>query len=108
MTDKVVAVEASNLFNLGANFKVQNSASPHSQDNNTVLDADGDVACSNQNNSITNYDNSFGYCNDTPDIKSDLGAILTAFGTILDSKMLDELTINFEKGLQATGDLSGR
>jgi len=107
MADKSVDLGASNLFSLGANFKAQNSSSPHERTPATVIDADGDVACESMIDNMTTYSNSFGYCNDTPDIKTDLGANLTAFGTVADSKMLDEIVINFERGAQATVDVTG-
>ena len=106
MADKSVDLGASNLVSLGANFKAQNSASPHSRTPATVIDADGSVACETMTGGITNYTNSFGYCNDTPNIKTDLAANLTAFGTVVDSKMIEEIAIAFEKGVQATVDVT--
>jgi len=107
MADKSVALGASNLFSLGANFHAQSSESPHQRDASNMMDADGNNQCETMINNRTDYSNSFSYCNASPNIKTDLGAVLTAWGTILDSKAPDSMTINFALGAYATVDITG-
>lgn len=108
MTDKVVALEASDLFALGANFHEQGSSSPATRDAANVLDSVGNVQCENMINARTDYTNSFAYCNAVPDIKTDLGTHLTTFGDVFDSKIITQLVINFPgPGQQATVDVTG-
>lgn len=100
-------MEASTLFGMGANFNPQNSNSDLRLDAANILSATGDTACETMVNERTEYANPFAYCNATPDIKTDLATMLTKFGDVHDSKKVDTLTINFEKGQYATVDVAG-
>jgi len=107
MSDKVVGIGGSNLFSLGDNFHAQSSDSPHQRDASNMLDAAGNNQCETMINNRTEYTNNFAYCNATPDIKTDLGTVLTAFGTVADSKLPTALNINFAAGQYATVDITG-
>lgn len=101
MTDKAVDMQASDLLALGANFKEQGSSDDDREDFAQVADADGDVAggCNTSaENKRNEYSNDFGYCG--TDIVSDLGTMLTAFGEVVDSKAVTELTITFSQERQ--------
>lgn len=107
MTDKVVELEASDLFAMGVNFHENGSSSPATRDPAMVIGATGDVQCEKMINARTDYTNSFGYCNDTPDIKADLSTHLTEFGNVVDGKMVSQMVITFAAGIQATVDMTG-
>jgi len=100
-------MEATNLFGLGANFNPQTSNADLREDAANIMDATGNIECETMVNERTEYSNSFAYCNGTPDIKTDLATLLTKFGDVHDSKKVDTLTINFEKGQYATVDIAG-
>lgn len=107
MADKSVNIGGTNLFSLGANFHSKNSSSIHGRDPSNINDASGNVECETMINNRTDYSDSYDYCNATPDIKTDLGAVLTAFGTVLDSKQPTGLVINFNEGAYASVDITG-
>jgi len=107
MADKVVDLGGSNLFGLSANFHAQSSESPHSRSMANMLDGAGNVQCETGVDNLTNYSNSFAYCNATPNIKTDLGTLLTKWGAVADSKAPTSMTINFSAGEYATVDISG-
>ena len=100
-------MEASTLFGMGANFNPQNSNSDLRLDAANIMDATGNNQCETMTNERTEYANSFAYCNTTPAIVTDLATLLTKFGDVHDSKKVDTLTINFEKGQYATVDVAG-
>jgi len=107
MADKVVDIGASNLFGAGANFFAQTSSSIHQREMANMLDAAGNVECETGISNMDVYENSFAYCNATPNIKTDLGTLLTKFGIVADSKAPTALTINFAAGQYATVDITG-
>ena len=108
MTDKSVDIGGSDLFSLGTTqFHVQTSNSPHGRDASGMLDASGNNECETMINNMTNYSANYAYCNETSDIKTDLGTSLTAFGTVLDSKLPTALNIQFAFGEYATLDYTG-
>jgi hypothetical protein len=103
MADKTVALEASNLVNLGANFHVQDSGTRGMRDQSRISDAQGNIQCETMINARTEYNNTYDYCNATPDIKGDFGSLLTEFGNVQNSKVITELVINFNSGQYAGG-----
>jgi len=108
MADKSVAITASDLFGLGANFHAQSSTITTSQDWPEVFDADGDYACGSEVNNVTRAQAEYGYCNDTPDIDTDLDTAMTTFGELLNSAYIpDNITVNFTAGEQATVSVTG-
>lgn len=107
MADKSVNIGASNLFGAGANFFAQTSESPHQRDSASILSASGDTACETMVNNMTNYSGNYAYCNATPAIGADLGTLLSAFGSVADSKLVTALNINFTAGQYATIDITG-
>jgi len=108
MADKSVDIGGSDLFSLGTTqFNVQTSSSPHARDAANMLDAAGNNECETMINNMTNYSANYAYCNATADIKSDLGTLLTAFGTVLDGKLPTALNIQFAFGEYATLDYTG-
>jgi hypothetical protein len=100
-------MEASDLFGLGANFNEQTSNSDLRLDAANIMDKSGNIECETMVNERTEYSNPFAYCNAVPDIKTDLATMLTKFGDVHDSKKVDTLSINFEKGQYATLDVAG-
>jgi hypothetical protein len=107
MPAPVNSMEATNLFGFGGNFNPQSSNSDLRKDQANIMDATGNNECETMVNERTEYTNSLAYCNATPDIKTDLATLLTKFGDVHDSKKVDSMTINFEKGAYATIDISG-
>jgi hypothetical protein len=100
-------MEGTNLFGLGANFNPQTSNSDVREDAANIMGATGDVECETMVNERTEYANAFAYCNASPAIVTDLATLLTKFGDVHDSKKVDTMTINFEKGQYATVDVAG-
>lgn len=100
-------MEATNLFGLGANFNPQTSGSDLRLDAANIMDATGNIECETMVNERTEYSNPYAYCNATPAIVADLATLLTKFGDVHDSKKVDSMTINFEKGQYATLDIAG-
>jgi len=107
MADKSVNLGGSNLFGAGAQLFAQTSSSIHTREMANMLDAAGNVECETGISNMTTYENSFAYCKATPDIKTDLGTLLTKFGVVADSKAPTALTINFSAGEYATVDITG-
>lgn len=107
MADATVALEATDLFALGGNFHPQSSTTEHITEPSTVLDSLGNTQCETMINAMTNYTCDYAYCNASPSIASDLGAFLTSFGAVSDSKIVTELEIGFAAGKQATVKIKG-
>lgn len=99
------AIEASDLFGLGANFHPQSSSSSNALEAATANASDGDVACETMKNGVTTYTTDYKYCG--TDIKTDLGAFLTAFGGVSSGKLITELSVDFAAGDQPTVRVSG-
>ena len=108
MTDKTVAMQASDLFAAHANFKEQSSSDDDLQDYSQVADANGDVGggCEDDGSNKRNeYSNQFGYCG--TDIVSDAGTLLTTFGEVADSKVITQIVISFTQTEQPTLAITG-
>ena len=98
MTDKAVAITATDIFGLGGNFHPQSSTITAAQDWPNILDAAGNNQCEKEVNNRTDVSCNYGYCNAVPDIVSDLGTVLAAFGDVENGYKVDQIVINFEKG----------
>jgi len=103
-----VGFQASNLFAVNSNFHEQSSSSIDNETIATILDEVGNNECVTGNlDTTTQYSNEFSYCNAVPDLKGDIGTLLTQFGDVFDSKKVDSVTINFTAGEYATVSVSG-
>ena len=108
MANAVIAVEASDLFSMGANFNPQSSTSNHIDDMAQALDAAGNVQCETAGLfGRTEYSVEYKYCNASPNIKSHLGDALAKFGEVKNSIVLTGLTIRFVAGEYATVTITG-
>jgi len=92
-----MAIEATDILNLGAEFSSQSSSTIVDQSTRPeVTAADGDNACvSDPKNIITRYPYNYQHCGTTNGIKTDLGVVLTTFGEVVDSKFIDTLSLAF-------------
>ena len=98
MTDKTVAMQASDLFTVHANFKEQDSSSNTLLDFASVSDANGDVGggCETAgSNSRVEYTNRFQYCGTA--IVSDAGTLLSTFGAVSNSIAITEISVTFRQ-----------
>lgn len=100
-----MAILATDLFTLGANFLEQSSESMDKKDRSTALDEKGDVACESMTNNSDEFSNEFKYCGS--DIKTDLGSFLTTFGAPSNSKLITGIDISFQAGQQPTVSVRG-
>lgn len=107
MSDKVVDMLATDLFALASEFSEQSSSSIISSERSNIMDPSGNIECETITNEKTDYQNSYAYCNATPDIATDLSAALTEFGNVVSSKIVTELSITFEAGKYATVEIAG-
>ena len=108
MSDKSVDIGGSDLFLLGAaQFNAQTSSSPHGRDASGMLDEAGNNECETMVNNRTDYSANYAYCNATPNIKTDLGAILTAFASVVSEKLITAINMQFAFGEYATLDITG-
>lgn len=108
-----VAINATDHFGLGANFHPQSSSVATSEERKNILDENGNLECESMVGPKSEYSTTYAYCNGTPDIKTDLGTILTSFGYVLSSGGATEnmfvtgLTINFNDGEYAEVSMTG-
>jgi len=107
MADKIVGMEASDLFSLGANFNPQSSSTSTLKDWPNALDSVGNNECETGINERSEYSTPYVYCNASPNIVTDLGTMFTAFGGVADSKAVTGLTVGFAAGSYATVDVEG-
>jgi len=105
MADASVALEASNLFSLSANFNTTASTTSEGSTAVNVMDEVGNVACETIITDITNYTQSASYCGS--DFMTDIGTFLTEFGNAQNSKVVTGLSINMTAGGYVTTDITG-
>jgi len=105
MADATVALEATNLFSLSANFNTSASSTSEGSTAVNVMDEVGNVACETIITDITNYTQSASYCGS--DFMTDIGTFLTKFGDVQNSKVVTGLTINMTAGGYVTIDITG-
>lgn len=101
MAETVTPIEASNLHALHANFHTSASSQTTENQQNVVLNATGDYACSQEYDLVTNYSQTASYCPGT-DIVNDLGTFLTTFGDVETVGAVTQLAVNFEAGIAPT------
>ena len=104
-------ITASNLHNLGANFKTSSSGTTTESTNVTVMDEYGNVSCEKVITDITNYTQSAGYCGvdfmgDFVDTSAAPVPFLENFGCTYGSKLVNGITINMTAGEYCTVDLT--
>ena len=105
MADATVALEATNLFSLSANFNTSASSTSEGSTAVNVMDEVGNVECETIITDITNYTQSASYCGS--DFVTDMGTFLTQFGDAQNSKVVTGLTINMTAGGYVTIDITG-
>lgn len=108
-----VAINATDHFGLGANFHPQSSSAVTSFDPRNIKDENGNYECETMTGERTEYSTTYRYCNGTPDIATDLGGALTAFGYVLNSNGATEdmfvtsMSISFADGEYAEVTING-
>lgn len=105
-----VAIEATDHFGLGANFHPQSSSAVTSFERRNIKDEKGNFECEKMVGEKTEYSTTYAYCNASPNISSDLGAMLTAFGYITtgtENMFVTSLSINFRDGEYAEVTING-
>lgn len=105
MSDATVDLGATDLFSLGAGFHAQESSSEPTSEEALAQAANGDMACVNYHNSMTNSRTRYKYCGTA--LKTALGSILTAFGRVVNGILPTDLEISFSSGEQTEITLSG-
>lgn len=108
MTDKVVAMQASDPFALNANFTEQRSNDNDAADFAQVQDENGDTAGGCESaafNDRNEYTANYGYCG--VDIVSDAATHWTTFGEPFGAKLPTEYRISFGVEGQPTVDVTG-
>ena len=108
-----VAINATDHFGLGANFHPQSSSANTVDERRNNKDENGNFECETMTGTRVEYSTTFSYCNATPDIATDLGAALTAFGYVLSSggatadMFVNSLSISFRDGEYAEVTMNG-
>lgn len=109
MADATIDLQATDIFNVNANFKIQSSTTSEPTTNPQNLDELGNVSCERTIEDITNYSQTMSYCGTdfVGDVLSVGGGFLTGFGYIWDNKLLTGVTINMTAGEYCSVDLEG-
>lgn len=105
-----VAIEATDHFGLGANFHPQSSSAVTSFERRNIKDEKGNFECEKMVGEKTEYSTTYAYCNSSPNISSDLGAMLTAFGYTTagtEDMFVTSLSISFNDGEYAEVTING-
>lgn len=92
MSEATIAMEASDLLSLHANFKPQGSTTVTPSKTIEALDELGNIACQRTIEDVINYTNSFTYCG--TDFVGDLGTALSTFGALSNGKIITQMTAN--------------
>jgi len=102
-------ITATDHFGLDAKFIPQSSTERDSTESVQVFGPSGNMECETSGlMPKTEYSSSYKYCTaGSPDIATDLGTAATAFGGVHESKVLNELRVNFQAGMQAEVEASG-
>jgi hypothetical protein len=112
MADAVIELQASNLFDLAANFKTQSSGTTAESTNLVVNDEFGNVDCEQNIADVISYTQSAQYCGtdfdgDLKDGRATPVSILANMGCTFGGKLLTSLTINMTAGEYCSIDLEG-
>jgi hypothetical protein len=112
MSDASVEIQATNLFALGANFKIQSSNTDEPSTNPNAMDEVGNVSCERIITDMTTYTMNAKYCGsdflgDLVDTSAAPVPFLENIGCTFDSKLLDSLTINMTAADYCTVDFAG-
>ena len=108
MAENVLTISTDDLFSLGAKFNTSESVENEVNELDEVMAGDGDYACSHEYDARTDYRQVAAYCGGAaPDIETDLGALLSTFGAVANSKLPTGLSIAFEAGKAAVVTVEG-
>jgi hypothetical protein len=106
-----VAINATDHFGLGPNFHPQTSSANTTFERRNIKDENGNFECESMVMEKTDYSTTYRYCNSSPDIKTDLGTFLTAFGYIAsggtEAMFITSMDISFSDGEYADVTLNG-
>ena len=105
--EPTVAINASNLFSLGANFHAQGSTTRTVLDRAMIQDANGNEECETMINSRDEVTANYDYCNAVPAIGTDLATLLTKFGDVHGGYKVTQLVIEFAAGQYAKVSITG-
>ena len=112
MADASVDIQATNTFDVGANFKAQAGGDDEPSTNPSAMDELGNISCEKIINDITNYNRSYQYCGtdfmgDFVDTRDAPVPFLENIGCTFDSKMVTGISINMTKADYCTVDITG-
>jgi hypothetical protein len=108
MAEIVPVIGAVNHFGLDAKFGVKASETQEFQSFNPVFDADGNYLCSAEWDNGDTFSEEADYCGGgAPDIVTDLGTLLTAFGDVASAGVVTKLDVTFAAGIQANVKIEG-
>jgi hypothetical protein len=101
MPDPIIT--ATDYFDLDASLIPQRSSENTTETSVAVLGPTGNIECETTGLATqTKYESVYKYCGGgSPDIATALGTALTAFGGVVESKVLNELAIRFAQGVEA-------
>ena len=102
MAETAPTISVDDVLGLGAGFEAQNSGNEETGDFDVVVGATSNYACSREHNTGDAKPFSYRYCSASPDIDGDLDALMTAFGDVINSLAVNDLSIQFEAGIAAT------
>ena len=100
MADLTIGKDATDLFSLGSNFEAQNSSTTVENTYAVIDDEKGDNCTESGALDITTrYSATYRYCGAGVDLGADLDtALLTAFGSVKNSKLVETVSISFTAG----------
>jgi hypothetical protein len=108
MAEITPIIASQNYFGLGVKFGTKSSEETEFQAFNPVFDADGNYLCSAEYDTGVNYTQDSDYCGGSAaDIVADLGALLSQFGNVTESKTVTKLDVAFAAGIQAEAKIEG-
>lgn len=112
MADASIDLQATNVFNVGANFNTTSSGTNVVETNVQIMDEVGNVECQRNLTDITNYTQSLTYCGsdfiaDFVDTSGTPVPFLENFGCTFNSKIVTGITISMTAGEYATVEITG-
>ena len=112
MSDANIDIQASNLFDVGANFKPQPATSSSTSANVTTMDAYGNIVCERNIYDITSFTQSYQYCGsdfigDFVDQRTAPVPFLENIGCVFGDKLVTSITVNMTAGEKCTVDFEG-
>lgn len=101
------ACSATDLFGLGGDFHAQSSTTTHTDAVIEAYASNGDPACTQEGvNGRTDYTCTYDYCGSSlfADINT---ALLTTFGSVKNSKLVTDVTVNYSTGEYVSVTVAG-